>query len=134
SGNRQSIRESLEYRARMATENRADLFVALHVDNRPEDYKGFRIYVSHENPHYSDCIRLGSSMIETIKGTYDIEQDMKETKEHIYVLRNATMPAILVSCGNINSPRDFSFITDEKNLEKIARDILQGIVQYQARK
>ncbi|MBS1664334.1 MAG: N-acetylmuramoyl-L-alanine amidase [Bacteroidetes bacterium] len=134
SGNLSSIRESLEYRAKMATENKADLFIALHVDNRPEDHKGFRIYLSRENSHYSESAKLGSSMIDAIKGTYDIENDMKETREHVYVLHNATMPAILLSCGNISSPRDFAFITTEKNLEKIARDILQGIQQYQAKK
>lgn len=132
SGNRSTIRESLEYRAKIATENRADAFVAIHVDNRPEtEGKGFRVYLSRENSHYAQCAKLGSNLIETIKSTYDVEEDLKDTHEHIYVLRNATMPAIILSCGNINNSRDFAFITDEKNQEKIARDILQGIQQYQ---
>ena len=42
------------------------------------------------------------------------------------------MPAVLLECGFLDNPDDRAFITDSRNQEKIARDILQGIQRYEA--
>ena len=46
------------------------------------------------------------------------------------VLKANTVPAVLLECGNISDASDEAFITDEKNQEIIARDILTGLAKY----
>jgi N-acetylmuramoyl-L-alanine amidase len=41
------------------------------------------------------------------------------------------MPAVLIECGYIDNPTDLAFIRDRQNQSTIARDILQGIRNYQ---
>ncbi len=130
-GGKSSVRESLEYRAQMANDNKADLFIAIHTDvSTSKDVKGFNIFVTQDNAHYAQCVQLGSAITETLKKSYPTASALKQRKEHIYVLRNTNMPAVLLQCGNINNENDFSFISKEENQTKVARDILEGIRNY----
>ena len=130
-GGKPSIRESLEYRAQMANDNKADLFIAIHTDvNTLEYMKGFSVFVAQDNTRYAQCVQLGSALVETLKKSYPTETALKQRKEHIYVLRNTNMPAVLLQCGNINNEKDLSFIRNEDNQTKVARNILEGIQKY----
>lgn len=40
------------------------------------------------------------------------------------------MPALLIECGYMDNPTDLKYLQDDKNQEKIARDILEGIRKY----
>ena len=46
------------------------------------------------------------------------------------VLDHNSCPAVLLECGFITNPSDLAFISNSANQEKIARKILEGIVQY----
>ena len=50
---------------------------------------------------------------------------------NILILKKATVPAILIECGYMDNPADLKYLQDEKNQEKIARDILEGIKKVQ---
>lgn len=124
-------RASLHYRADLAMAKKADLFISLHTDaGGGEDQGGFHLYVSKENIHFQQSEKLGGALIEALKPTYHVGVELRENQEHIWVLRAATVPAVLILCGNIDDARDRSFINDASNQEKIARDILQGVVNY----
>ena len=131
SGGSKNIRTSLRYRADLAATKNADLFISLHTDagsGAGED--GFHIYVSNENHYFQQCTRLGSALVDALKPSYTVSDELRQTKEHVWVLRAATVPAVLVLCGNIDNERDRAFISDAANQEKIARDILQGVINY----
>jgi N-acetylmuramoyl-L-alanine amidase len=134
SGGSSDVRASLEYRAGLAATNKADLFISLHVNSTAtgNDETGITIYVSRDHPRYTQCTELGSDMLSVLKGTYTTAQALKDVHQHVYVLRQTTMPAILIACGNIRNARDMAFITNEQNQEKVARDVLEGIQRYQA--
>ncbi|HVU55502.1 MAG TPA: N-acetylmuramoyl-L-alanine amidase [Puia sp.] len=130
-GNKATIRESLEYRAQLANDNKADLFIAIHTDLHPSAYvKGFNIYVAENNTHYAQCVELGSDLTATLQKTYTTDVALKKRKENIYVLHNTNMPAVLVSFGNMNNEDDLGFIRKTDNQEKVARDILEAISTY----
>ena len=134
-GGKATKRESLLYRAEMANESKADLFIAIHTDMlASKGVKGFSVFVTRENAHYSQCVQLGSTLTETLKKTYPTETALKQREQHIYVLDKTDMPAVLLLCGNINNEQDLSFISKENNQEKVAGDILQGIRKYAAAK
>jgi N-acetylmuramoyl-L-alanine amidase len=117
----------------MANKNKADLFVSIHTDAAGGDnVTGFNIYVSSGNRNYPKCLQFGSAMIDALKGNTTIGNDLKQRDEGIWVLRRSDMPAILLLCGNIDDAKDLAFVSNNQNQEKIARDILQGIVGYES--
>jgi len=69
--------------------------------------------------------------MEAMKQTF-VTQKIMHREEGIYVLKAATMPAILIECGNMKNPEDLAFITKNDNQETVAKNILQGIVNYAA--
>jgi N-acetylmuramoyl-L-alanine amidase len=133
SGGKSDIRSSLEYRAEMAKDSKADLFVSLHVNNSGEGAPGhgFSAFVSPDNTHYAESVKLGSALLEAVKTSYTTDDILHQPTQRVYVLRETAMPAALLECGFIDNPVDLAFIRDPHNQETIARDILQGIQRYQ---
>ena len=70
-------------------------------------------------------------MIDALKPSYTTDDNLREPKQGVWVLRHTTVPAVLIECGSIDNERDRAFISDADNQEKIARDILQGVVRFQ---
>jgi N-acetylmuramoyl-L-alanine amidase len=132
-GGKSDIHSSLEYRVEMARENKADLFVSLHVNNAGggTPNHGFSAFVSQDNAHFAESQKLGSALLDAVKPNYAVDDLLHQLTERVYVLREAPMPAVLLECGFIDNPTDLAFIRDSQNQEKIARDILQGIQRYQ---
>lgn len=132
-GGKGDIRSSLEYRAEMARDSRADLFVSLHVNNAggATPNHGFSAYVYPENAHYAESAKLGSALLDAVKGTYAADNSLHQPTQGVYLLRHTVMPSVLLECGYIDNPTDLAFIRDSQNQEKIARDILTAIRRYQ---
>jgi N-acetylmuramoyl-L-alanine amidase len=123
--------EGLHYRTQFAEEHKADLFVSVHVNNAPDTARGLQVYLSSaDKPLFQKSSMLGSVMIEAMKNLF-ATHELLHREENIYVLETAKMPAILIECGNMANPEDLSFITSEKNQEAVAKNILQGIVNYE---
>jgi N-acetylmuramoyl-L-alanine amidase len=136
------LRESLEYIAALPKNKNADLFISIHANvtenaqaGKMQTAKsGFQIYIPwNTSDVYENSLKLGSIMTEVIKSDYKIESQLKQSKDdggNILVLKKATVPAILIECGYMDNPEDQKYLQDEKNQEKIARDILEGIRKY----
>ena len=130
-----SLAEDLHYRAALAGKENADLFVSIHLNanekNGNHPNSGFEIYVpKNASSVYPGSVKLGSSISEFIHKDYAIAPDLKQSEAGVLVLDKATVPAIIVECGFIDNKTDLDFITNEKNQEEIARDILEGIRKY----
>jgi len=136
------LRESLEYIAALPKNKNADLFISIHTNTTENAEKmkvqtaktGFEIYVPlNSSEVYESSVKLGSIMTETIKSDYFVEPELKQTQGdggNILVLKKATVPAILIECGYMDNPMDLKYLQDERSLEKMARDILEGIRKY----
>jgi len=132
-GSKSTKRESLEYRAQMANDNKADIFLSIHTDMDASAYvKGFNIFVSEQNAHYAQCVQVGSALIETLKKSYPTETTLKKREAQVYVLGNTNMPAVLLECGNMENEKDLSFISKDENRTNVARAILEGLRNYSA--
>jgi N-acetylmuramoyl-L-alanine amidase len=136
------LRQSLEYIAAMPKNNQADLFVSIHANisddkgkgSYQDSKRGFEIYIPRNSSEvYENSQKFGSVLTDVIKSDYPIESTLKQIPEsggNILILKKATVPAVLIECGYMDNQKDLSYLTDEKNQEKIARDILEGIRRY----
>jgi len=138
SGKGENISHSLKYRTDLAEKENASLFISIHTNStagnmEQEKYSGFDIYIpSIENKVHEGSVKLASIITDYIKPDYKIASELKERKGVIQVLDNATVPSILIECGYMDNNSDLAYLQDEKNQEKIARDILEGIRKYAA--
>jgi N-acetylmuramoyl-L-alanine amidase len=136
------LHESLEYIAALPKNKDAALFISIHANatETAEQGKlqttksGFQIYIpKNSSAVYESSLKLGSLITEMIKPDYSIESELKQSTGdggNILILKNATVPAVLIECGYMDNPNDQKYLQDEKNQEKIARDILEGIKIY----
>ncbi len=136
------LRESLEYLAALPKNKNADLFISIHTNMTEDGVKGknqtsssgFQIYIPRITSNvYEGSVKLGSILTETIKSDFIIEPELKQARgdgSNILILKKATVPAVLIECGYMDNPGDMKYLQDEKNQEKIARDILEGIKKY----
>ena len=136
------INESLEYIAALPKNKNADLFISIHTNQTADKINGemqttssgFQIYIPRNTSNvYDGSVKLGSVLTETIKSDFNIEPELKQVQDNgnsILILKKATVPAVLIECGYMDNPADMKYLQDEKNQEKIARDILEGIRRY----
>jgi len=138
------LHESLEWIAALSKNKNADLFISIHTNatetaqegKQQTDKSGFQIWIPRSSSEvYVKSLKLGSVLTESIKPDYTIEPELKQPPGdggNILILRKATVPAVLIECGYLDNPNDLKYLLDEKNQERIARDILEGIKKYNA--
>lgn len=129
------VRERVEY----VLTQKPDAFISLHVNAAgavPENKgaSGFEIYVSRKTNGFEKQTKLLASVVsQEIGKTYSIAPDLKQQNQRgIWVLDAPSInyPSIMIQCGYMTDKKDLAFINDEKNQEKIARDILSAIEKF----
>ncbi len=131
----QPVRDKVDF----AVKQKPDLFISLHVGWANPKWSdpaasGFEIYLSKNQTDYTKQAQLfGSMAAGEIEKNYDVAPQMKQrTGKGIWVLDAPVInyPALLIECGYLSNPKDIAFITNEKNQEKIARDVLNAIERF----
>lgn len=132
-------------RVRFTKEAKADLFVSIHANYAPpvktgqkfkaNDANGFEIYVSRDESagaaYQANSKLLAQSILTETKDIMAIRQPaIKQRQQGIWVLNEAPCPSVLLQVGFISHAEDAAFLKDEKNLEKLAASILNGIANY----
>lgn len=121
-------RGDLQKRVDIANENNADLFISIHNDSW-QTAQGTTTFYSSENPSGSPSYKLAqyiqSGLTQEI-GTKNL--GVKDSR--LYVLRNNTMPAVLVEVAFISHPTEEKQLSDNAFREKAAQGISQGIQAY----
>jgi len=126
--------DALKERVELVNNLKPHAFLAIHMntttDNKQVLKSGFDAYVTMQRNNYPD-IQLASSVLGELKKVYTTREEIKQRgNATIYVIHNAKAPSLLLECGFINNPKDISFVTNERNKEKIARAILKGLVTF----
>ncbi len=117
-------------RAAIMDEYENCLYVSIH-QNKYDDSRiwGAQTFYSPNN----ETSKALAQFIQTSIAT-DIQPDnkrmIKESGTSIYVLYNATKPAVMVECGFISNPNELSQLKTEEYQSKMAFSIMAGIINY----
>jgi N-acetylmuramoyl-L-alanine amidase len=124
----------LEQRVQITAENKADLFISIHVEASPETQKnGMEVVISSKQPtHKSRSIALSSLLMQELNQIYKTSTAPVINQTSIWVLDKNVCPAVIVNCGYLTNKNDFAFIKKEQNHKRIADKILSAIAQYAA--
>ncbi|MEM8545226.1 MAG: N-acetylmuramoyl-L-alanine amidase [Cyanobacteria bacterium P01_H01_bin.119] len=117
----------LDPRVQLAERVNADLFVSIHANaislSRP-DVNGFETY------YYSDAgLRLARTIHNAVLQIVS-HRDRGVRRARFYVLRNTSMPAVLVETGFVTGAVDAPNLNNPAWQQQMASGIAQGILQY----
>lgn len=125
--------EALRYRSAMSNQTGADLFLSVHIDAAPDGVTGMNVYIPSENKNpsmFNASQRAGGILLAALSDIYQTQQQLLQSKEkNIWVLGNSTIPALLMHCGNLNSPKDLAFFTQPANQDKVADAVVKALLQ-----
>jgi N-acetylmuramoyl-L-alanine amidase len=98
-----SERADLQARVTMANTMKPDLFISIHNNATTNpDMNGTAVYYSDENPKHNESARLANATLNAITGTLNTSK-LGVKEEDFYVLRNTTMPSVLIEVAYISN-------------------------------
>ncbi|MEC4988761.1 MAG: N-acetylmuramoyl-L-alanine amidase [Oscillatoria sp. PMC 1068.18] len=116
---------SLEGRTSMANRAGADLFVSIHsnsIGGRP-DVSGLETY------YYSSGRQLAQTIHKNILQRLNV-RDRGVRTARFYVLRNSSMPAVLVETGFVTGREDAARLATTAYRDQMAEAIAAGVLEY----
>jgi N-acetylmuramoyl-L-alanine amidase len=117
----------LEPRVQIAERARGNIFISIHANaismDRP-DVNGIETYYASEAG-----ARLGRVIHDSmVRNTGLNDRGLRSAR--FYVIRNTSMPAVLLETGFVTGAQDAAFLRSSQGQERMAFAIAQGILQY----
>lgn len=117
---------SLRARVQAANEWGADYFISLHCNaNENPSASGSEAYVYRRA---GEAYVLAQHILEGLHETTGLANRGVMINPNLYVLRETTMPAVLVEMGFLTNPSDAQLLVDHPDW--FAQGIYQGILSY----
>ena len=121
-----SVTTSLKARVGAANSWPADFFIILHCNiSEITTASGSEAYVYRAN---SPAYNMGARILEGLHNATGLPNRGVIVTTHLYVLRNTSMPAVLVEMGYLSNPLDARLLTTDP--ASFARGIYNGILAY----
>lgn len=120
----------LHNRLKIAESFKNAVFISIHMNKFSESkYWGTQVFYSPNNPEskiLAEYIR--SSVVSGIqKGN---ERANKEMDSSVYIIYNATMPAVLLECGFMSNAEELENFKDEKYQSEYISTVFNGLNKF----
>ncbi len=122
---------SLTARAQIANDSKAAVFVSIHINsiNKDNSRSGGMTFYHMQDPEdrlLAECIQ---SEIAKVSGIPDLGtwSDRRIYQSGFSVLRNSTVPSVLIEMGFINHKNDRAQMTQKDFANRVAKAIVKGI-------
>ena len=127
---REIKRSDLKNRKNIKNNSGADLFVSIHMNKFEQpQYKGAQVF-------YAQNSEQSKKLAETIQGKIKAFADTTNNREakvndnSIFILKDSTIPSILIECGFISNSEEEKKLLTESYQKEIAFAIFSGINEY----
>lgn len=119
--------DDLKKRAAKSAENNANYFVSIHVNSFDEsdEVSGFEIYKKNDESH-SLAQNIGKN-IEILN--YSKNRGILDGGKSLQVLRDNTVPSVLIELGYLNNDNDYSYLSNDEKLQEMGKAIAKGIIE-----
>ena len=117
----------LQERSNIANTIKPDLVLSLHVNSsKNQDKSGVEFFVYKDSKWYEESNNLAVKL--SSKYTKNNTLTIGEIKNApFYILKYATTPTVLVELGYLSNENDKKYLTDDKEQNKIAENILEFV-------
>lgn len=122
----------LAKRVLIANKMKCIVFVSIHFNTAPNHLaQGLEVYYTGESSERGRSSRkLADSLLRSVMGqTSSISRGLK-LGNHLYVVRETQMPAVLFEAGFMTNPEEWSKMKEKTYLEKVGKGISLGVDQY----
>ena len=117
---------SLAARVEGAADFEADYFISLHINAyTQESVNGLEVFASDNDV---ESYSFGGSLLQGMLGSTNLKNRGVKSGSELYVLKNATMPAVLLEMGFISNAEDAALLSQQPEL--FAEGIYDGIVDH----
>ncbi len=119
---------TLSERVELAESAQADLFVSIHANALENSTTWTGIYTYYHPDKPEDATLAQTVQQQVIAATGAVDQGANSAD--YYVIRETSMPAILIETGFLSSPAELALLVDSEYQQKIAQGIASGILTY----
>lgn len=117
---------SLQARVDGAAQFEADYFISLHINSFTDaSANGIEVHTARRS---GDSYAFGKCLLNGMLDTTGLKSRGMKQSADLYVLKNATMPAVLLEMGFISNQDDAAFLQQHPDL--FAKGIYDGIVDH----
>lgn len=121
---------TLEQRAKIANDAKADLFVSVHINSAENTAAhGFESYIYQHAGSSTIAFHnvMHAAIVKQIKGRF---VDRGKKRANFAVLRLTNMSAILTECGFIRNPNDSGYLKETSFIQALAKGHAEGIAEF----
>ena len=122
-------REDMKKRKDLKENSDADIFVSIHMNKFTESkYSGAQVFYAKDEKSKM----LGEDIQSEMKAILNPENNRvaKQTDGSIYILKESTVPSVIVECGFLSNPEEESLLTKSDYQDKVAWSVYSGILKY----
>ena len=116
--------DELQARTKVANNNRADVFVSIHINAFSSPSVGGIATYYYSNSGYGAMLAQSIQDNVTNIGGF---QDRGINSAGFYVIKNTTMPAVLAELGFISNPNEEKNLNNSQVQQQLAQGIVQGV-------
>jgi len=123
-------KSDMQNRLKLMTDNPDALFVSIHLNKfTTSNASGAQIFYSG---NLSRSEKLGENIRTSIVSLLQKEnkRTLKLAGKNIFLLKNATVPAVIVECGFLSNQSDLALLKTYEYQSKLAFCISDGIINY----
>lgn len=120
----------LNNRLNLMKENHDAIFVSIHLNKfTTPAASGAQVFYSQKSDHSKE---LGQSIQTAIVKMLQPENNrvIKMGTNSTYILKNATVPAVIVECGFLSNKAELTLLKSEEYQKKMAFSIMAGIMEF----
>ena len=122
----ENIASSLQARVQGAADFEADYFISLHINSyTQESVNGIEVFVSGVD---SESYSLGRLLLQGMVDSTNLKNRGMKQDADLYVLKNTTMPAVLLEMGFLSNVNDAALLSEHPEL--FAEGVYDGILHY----
>ena len=102
--------------------------MSIHQNSFSAGTKGAQVfYFTSSEPGKKLAGQIQSAIKDTVG---DDNQRVEKGNSEYYMLKNVTVPFVIVECGFLSNPEEEGLLRDEAYQEKMARGICEGIENF----
>lgn len=112
------------------TKTPSDMFVSIHINKFSQSkYRGAEVLYSS---NFIQSTLLAQLIMDRIKEIDPKVQTrtIKQAEKSLFLMKNATVPAVIVECGFLSNPEDEALLTDKAYQARLSGAICDGIIEY----
>ena len=118
-------------RTALANGQEADLFVSIHCNASLTNPSAMGVYTAAYSEEDEGWL-LAQTLRRTVMEAAEAGDMGTEARPNLAVLRTAQMPAALVECGYMSTPRELALLADPAYQARLAQGIAGGVLAYLA--